>query len=333
MRLKDVAQQLGLAPSTVSRALNHPEMVAAETRIRVLQAVQKAGYQPDRIARSLRVRHTFTIGLIVSDILNPFHAELARTVEQAARQRGYTVIFGNSNEEEEQERNYLESFVSSRVAGIILAPSGKSSETLQRVINQGIPVVQVDRLAPGLETDAVLLDNQKGAALAVKHLFDLGHRRIGMIAGPQHLTSGKERLEGYRSTLLACGLAYNPELVYVADFREGGGYEGTRALLSLPDPPTALLVANSEMAAGAVRALQEANLVIGKDISLVTFDDTRWARYMLPPLTVVAQPVEEIGRTAVDVLFRRLERRTSRSTVYTLQPYLVERASTGRPAR
>lgn len=333
MRLKDVADQLGLAPSTVSRALNHPEMVAAETRIRVLEAVQKARYQPDRIARSLRIRQTSTIGLIVSDILNPFHAELARTVEQAARQRGYTVIFGNSNEEEEQERDYLETFVSSRVSGIILAPSGNSSETLRRMVDQGIVVVQVDRLTPGLEADAVLLDNSRGASLAVTHLIDLGHRRIGMIAGPQHLTTGKERLEGYKSTLLAAGLPYNPDLVYVGNFRESGGYEGTRALLSLPDPPTAILTANSEMAAGAVRALREANLVIGKDISLVTFDDTRWAQYMLPPLTVVAQPVEEIGRTAVDVLFRRLERRTSRSTIYTLQPYLIERASTGRPPR
>ncbi|MGE5482380.1 MAG: LacI family DNA-binding transcriptional regulator, partial [Bacteroidota bacterium] len=196
LSLRDVAKELGLAPSTVSRALNHPEMVSPATRARVLEAVRKSRYQPDLVARSLRIKQTSTLGLIVSDILNPFHAALARAIEEAAQRRGFTVVLGNTNEEENREQAYLDVLVASRVEGIILVPCATNSRGLQRVVEQGVPVVQVDRLTPNVSTDAVLLDNRLGARLAVEHLLSLGHRRIGFISGPQHLTTGVERLEG-----------------------------------------------------------------------------------------------------------------------------------------
>ncbi|MBE3583401.1 MAG: LacI family DNA-binding transcriptional regulator [Limnochordaceae bacterium] len=337
MKLKEVAKQLGLAPSTVSRALNHPEMVSAETRVRVEEAVRRVRYQPDRIARSLRVRQTSTIGLVVSDILNPFHAALASAIEEAAQQHGFTVILGNSNEDIQREQAYLEVLVASRVRGVILVPSGVNTKGVQWVVGQGVPLVQVDRLTPGVKTDAVLLDNQRGAALAVEHLVGLGHRRIAMIAGPPHLTTGEQRLQGYWAALERAQIRPDERWVFPGNFRESGGYNGARSLLSLPPDvrPTALITANNEMAAGAVKALGELGLALGRDVSLVTFDDARWAQYILPPLTVVAQPVEEIGQTAVDVLFRHFAGGSglpARPTVYTLQPYLVARASTRPPA-
>jgi len=305
-------------------------MVSPATRARVLEAVRKSRYQPDLVARSLRIKQTSTLGLIVSDILNPFHAALARAIEEAAQRRGFTVVLGNTNEEENREQAYLDVLVASRVEGIILVPCATNSRGLQRVVEQGVPVVQVDRLTPNVSTDAVLLDNRLGARLAVEHLVSLGHRRIGFISGPQHLTTGVERLEGYRQTLAGAGLFYDPELIHLGNFREAAGYEGTRRLLALPDPPTAILTANNEMAAGAVRALAELRQAIGSDVSLITFDDARWAQYMVPPMTVVAQPVAEIGQTAVDILFRRLDREaaSARPAVYTLQPYLIVREST-----
>lgn len=332
MTLKEIAKMLGLAPSTVSRALNHPEMVSIETRRRVERAVRQYRYRPNTIARSLRVQDSQTIGLVLSDITNPFHAELARAVETAARQRGYTVILSNSDEDEDLERLALETLLSWQVRGLILAPCGRNRSLVEESLRLGIPVVQVDRVIDGLQTDAVLVDNRAGSRMAVEHLVALGHRRIAHIAGPQRLTTGAERLEGFRQAMADAGIPEEEQLVAYGDFREEGGYRATLELFRerhSPDEwPTAIFAANNEMAAGAIRALGELGHTIPDRISFVTFDDSRWAQLMHPALTVVAQPVEEIGRAACELLLRRIESGRSGATLYTLQPTLIRRQST-----
>lgn len=328
---------LGLAPSTVSRALNHPEMVSLETRMRVERAVRQYRYRPNTIARSLRVQNSQTIGLVLSDITNPFHAELARAVEAAARERGYTVILSNSDEDEGLERLALETLLSWQVRGLILAPCGRNRSIVEESLRLGIPVVQVDRVIEGLKTDAVLVDNRAGARMAVEHLVALGHRRIAHIAGPQHLTTGAERLAGFREAMASAGIPEEEQRVVYGDFREEGGYRATLQLFresGAPEKsPTAIFAANNEMAAGAIRALSELGLSIPDRVSFVTFDDSRWAQLMRPALTVIAQPVEEMGRTACELLLRRIESGRSGATLYTLQPMLIQRHSTAPPGQ
>lgn len=337
MTIKQIARIVGLSPSTVSRALNHPEMVAAQTRVRVEEAVRKHRYRPNTIARSLRVRSSQTLGLVVSDITNPFHAELARAVETVARERGYTVLLSNSDEDERQERLALDALLSWRVRGLILAPCGRNRQLVEESLRLGVPVVQVDRVIEGVGADAVLVDNRLGARLAVQHLLELGHRRVGHIAGPPRLTTGAQRLEGFREAMGAAGVAQEHQPVAFGDFREEGGYRATLELMrrwEKPDlRPTALFVANNEMAAGAIRALSEMGLSIPADVSFVSFDDSRWARLMRPALTVVAQPVEELGRTAAELIIRRIEAGKAGTTVYMLQPALVLRESTAPPPK
>ncbi|WP_324716763.1 LacI family DNA-binding transcriptional regulator [Carboxydochorda subterranea] len=331
MTIKEIAAKLGLSASTVSRALNHPEMVAPETRVRVEAAVRRHRYRPSTIARSLRVRNSQTIGLILADITNPFHAELARAVEAIARARGFTVILSNSDEDSERERASLETLLSWRVRGLIIAPCGRNQDLLQESLRTGIPVVQVDRVIEGLEADAVLVDNRAGARMAVEHLLELGHRRVAHVAGSLHLTTGARRLEGYRQAMAAGGMAPDEAMVAVGDFREEGGYRATLELFGHSanrNLPTALFVANNEMAAGAIRALGELGLSVPEDVSFVCFDDSRWARLMRPSLTVVAQPVGDMGRTAAELLLRRIESGRQQPTTYTLQPSLVKRQST-----
>lgn len=327
---------LGLAPSTVSRALNHPELVSLETRMKVERAVRQYRYRPNTIARSLRVQNTRTLGLVVSDITNPFHAQLARAVEAVARERGYTVILSNSDEDEGMERLALETLLSWRVRGLILAPCGRNRSIVEESLRLGVPVVQVDRVVEGLDTDSVLVDNRAGARMAVEHLVGLGHRRIAHLAGPQHLTTGAERLAGFREAMLAAGIPEEEHSVVYGDFREEGGYRATLELFRRKgrpeDQPTAVFAANNEMAAGAIRALTELGLSIPDRVSFVTFDDSRWAQLMRPALTVIAQPVEEMGRTACELLLRRIESGKSGATRYTLQPVLVQRQSTAPPS-
>lgn len=326
---------LGLAPSTVSRALNHPELVSLKTRMKVERAVRQYRYRPNTIARSLRVKNSQTIGLVLSDITNPFHAELAKAVEAAARGRGYTVILSNSDEDESLERLALETLLSWRVRGLILAPCGRNRSIVEESLRLGIPVVQVDRVIEGLKADAVLVDNRAGARMAVEHLVALGHRRIAHIAGPQHLTTGAERLAGFREAMATAGIPEEDQIVVYGDFREEGGYRATLKLFQEAAGsekfPTAIFSANNEMAAGAIRALGELGLSIPDRVSFVTFDDSRWAQLMRPPLTVVAQPVDEMGRTAGELLLRRIESGRSAAMVYTLQPTLIPRQSTAPP--
>ncbi|MBI3961462.1 MAG: substrate-binding domain-containing protein [Deinococcus sp.] len=265
----------------------------------------------------------------MSDILNPFFATIAKAAEDAAVQRGFALILCNSDEDPAKEHTYLEVLYQKRVSGIMLAPTGGNDALVQQFHTGGLPVVEVDRHCSG--TIAVVLDNRAGALAATAHLLDLGHRRIATVAVPQHLSTGRERLEGYQEAFTSRGLEVPKELVRVGDSREGGGYEATRALLALRRPPTALFVANNEMTSGALRALKEAGARVPDDLALVMFDDTSWATLVDPPLTVVAQPIYHMGRRAAEQLFALIDGTLSRSTqvVERLTPTLIVRRSCG----
>lgn len=330
MTLRELGKQLNLSVSTVSRALSRPQLVSAMTRQRVLEAVAAHGYTPNAIARSLKNGRTRALGIVVSDLQNPFYASVVREVERVAASRGYNCVICNADEDARQEERALELLVSLQVAGVIHASTGANRAFLRRLQQGGLPIVDIDRASGLEEVDTVLVDNALGARMAAEHLLDLGHTRIAVVTGPQSLTTGRERLRGFRAALEARGLALAGDYTEIANFREAGGYSAVVRLLALPEPPTAFFVANNEMMAGALSALRERGLRVPEQVSLISFDDVRWARYVQPPLTVIAQPTEQIGTLAAGLLFERLSGRQE-TIHYLLKPELVRRASCAPP--
>lgn len=330
MTLTELAHELGLSPSTISRALSRPDLVAEATRQKVLMAVKAYGYTPNAIARSLRKGETRTIGVVVSDIENPFYSAVVRAVECVAANHGYSCVICNADENADKEAQALSLLNELRVSGIIHASTGTNLITLHKLQNEGLPIVDIDR-ASGLKgVDTVLVDNALGARLAATHLLELGHKRNAVITGPLHLTTGHDRLKGFQDALEAAGESLPGHYIEIGDFREASGYRATLALLELPTPPTALFVTNNEMMAGALAALRERGLRIPQDMSLISFDDVRWAKYVEPPLTIIAQPTEQLGVKAAKLLFERLQGRLEPITC-VLAPELVKRGSCAFP--
>lgn len=330
LTLVEIAEKLNLSVSTVSRALSRPDLVAEGTRQRILETVAAYEYRPNGVARSLRKGKTRTLGLIVSDIQNPFYATIVKAVEGVAAGHGYSTVVCNADESPRKEAEALHLLSEMKVAGIIHGSTGANLDILRGLNRQGLPIVDIDRVSGLTEADTVLVDNQAGARLAAEHLLALGHTRPAVITGPQHLTTGRDRLEGFRQALSSAGIALPSALVQIGDFREHSGYEAALRLLALPTPPTALFVANNEMVAGALAAVRERAVPIPQALSLISFDDVRWAKYLEPALTVIAQPTEQLGTLAAKLLFERLSGRKE-AVRRILQPTLIARGSSAPP--
>jgi DNA-binding LacI/PurR family transcriptional regulator len=330
MKFSDLARQLKVSTATVSRALSRPEKVAPETRKRVLDFVQRSGYHMNGIARSLRTQSTRTIGVIVSDIRNPFSSAVVKSVEDVARTNGYTVLICNADEDGRNEEVALELFIERQVSGVIHCSAGANLDLLRVLLQKSIPLVDLDRQS-GLENvDTVILDNRLGAALATRHLLELGHIRVAMISGPKHLSNARKRLDAFRKTLRSERIALPNEYIEFGDFREHSGRIAAERLLSLETPPTAILVANNEMMAGALLAIRQRRVKVPRDLSVIGFDDARWAQYSDPPLTVISQPTEVMGQKAAELLLGRLNGEKESTTVM-FKPELIIRGSTAAP--
>jgi len=332
IKIEDVAKLAEVSTSTVSRALTRPEMVSPLTRERVLTVANQLGYQPNKLARSLRRQKSHLLGLIVTDILAPFHATLAKGVQDAAEKHGYVVFLFNTDEQPEKEARYLRELQSHVPAGLLIVPTAKTRENLGIVGN--LTVVELDRSSGTPNVYGVLVENISSARQAVEHLISLGHKRIGMVAGTQTVTTAVERLEGYKQALVNARILIDERLIAIGDHKEEGGYQATRQLLTLPrkQRPTALFAGNSEMAAGAVLAIRDLKLSIPGDVSLISFDDTRWAQLMQPALTVVAQPAYELGYLACETLISALRRgKPTKTTTLRLGTELIVRESTAAP--
>jgi len=300
--IKDVAALAGVSAATASRVLSGNPATSAESRERVAAAVLQLDFKPNAQARALRSTHTHTIGLLVSDIRNPFFADLAHAVEQAARGAGYVTLLGNANEQTTQQDRYLDVMISQRVDGIIVAPQGDGSGSIRSLLERGIPTVFVDRRIPGIDVPSVTTDSEVGIRQAVAHLVAVGHTRIGYIAGPQDVSTGRERLDAYTRAITSAGLPLDAELIYQGDFQAESGSAGVHALLGLTAPPTAILAADSLMAVGAIATLNRLGVRLGDQVALIAFDDIEWFALLNPALSVVSHSVEDMGRIAVDLL-------------------------------
>lgn len=327
--IKHVAQRAGVAVSTVSRVLNQSGYVSPETASKVRAAVEELGFRPSLPARTLVSGETRTLALMLPDISNPFFPALARGVEDRAISRGYSVMLCNTDGDPEIEARYIRLLREKWVDGMVMTGASGSASQVKQLLQNRIPVVVIDRAVRGAEVDLVGLDNIAGARLAVEHLARLGHRAIGLIAGPKVSTS-LDRAEGYRRALRAMGLPIRREWMVTGDFRFESGYEAMKGLLNARDRPAAIFASNDLMAIGAIRAAEEAGLRVPEDLAVVGFDDIMLATLVRPALSTIRQPAYEMGAAAVDLLLDRITgQRESPPRTVAFEPELIVRQSCG----
>ncbi|MBE3559780.1 MAG: LacI family DNA-binding transcriptional regulator [Ktedonobacteraceae bacterium] len=305
--IQDVAKLAGVSISTVSRVLNGTAHVNPAVAARVRAAIEELHYQPSRAARTLQTNRSRIIGLLITDIQNPFFITLIRGVEDVAQRSGYSVILCNSDEDPVKERQYIEVLCAERVAGAIVVPTHERQGGLKLFREHNIPIVAVDRRVTGSDTDVVLVDNRRGAREGVAHLLANGYRRIGIITGPLATTTGRERLEGYRQALQEAGIEPDAQLERFGSFKEESGRQLAGELVEVEPAIDALFVANNLMTMGALEALYQRNLRVPDDIAVVGFDEMPWAALSAISLTTIIQPVYEIGSTAALRLFQRMQ--------------------------
>ena len=325
--IKDVAKAAGVSTATVSRVLaNTDAPIRPETRERVLKAVSDLHYRPNLVARSLRAQKSARIGLVVSDIRNPFFTAIGRAVEDCAYEQGYTVLMCNTDENPEKESLYLDVLHDENVAGIIFSPTqqfGARFPTYQSTIT----FVIIDRAVDTKQADMILLDNVAAAHELTTHLIENGYRKLAGLFGDAS-TTGQERSRGFHKALKDHQL--NPVAAHFIAPRIRQGFEATLDLLDQSDRPDAIFTSNSLLTAGALEAIRERKLSVPRDVALVGFDETTWGALVDPPITVIAQPTEEIGRTATELLFQRIAEPTRSPKTVILKGQLLARGSSAK---
>lgn len=303
--MQEVARRASVSVSTVSHVINETRFVRAETRDAVLSAIRQTGYVPNSVARSLTTARSQSIGLAMTVITNPYFTEVVQGIEDEVLRNGYTLLLGDSHDDPDREMRIVQDLHRRRVDGIILAPSGYPRRVLRYVREQSIPTVLVDRMASA-RFDQIGTENVESTALLVRHLVDLSHERIAMVAGLKGLATTTERISGYRLGLRRAGLDFVPELVVSGSSSAEPARRAVHGLLGLSRRPTALVIGNNYMTIGAMMALREAQLAVPDDMAVVAFDDFEWAGLFRPRLTTIAQPCREMGASAFRLLLSRL---------------------------
>jgi LacI family transcriptional regulator len=327
--IKDVAAAAQVSTATVSRVLSGSKRARPQLRQRVLAAVKTLKYHPNHLARDLRAGLRRVIGVIIPDLQNPFLTGVVRGVEDVLQRSGYSLILGNSDEQAEREQRHLAVLRGEGAAGLILVPSDAPHANYEALRNWDIPIVAADRMPRGLQVDLVCSNNREGAREATRHLIAHGYRDIAIIGGPDGVNVADDRLAGYREALVAAGITPRHSLIMHSNFRQAGGRASMLRLLDLARPPRAVFVANNLMTLGALQAIHERGMRIPEEMAVVGFDDMPWAISLRPPLTVVAQPIEEIGRVAAQLMLERLKDPGQMARQVVLSTQLIVRASCG----
>jgi len=297
-----VAARAGVSTATVARVLRDSGQVSDELTAKVRAAVRELNYVPNAVARSLSQGRTRLLGLLVPDISNPFFAELARGLEDAAVAAGHHVLVGSSDLDPERERQLAAAFESRTVDGVAITASAPDATHLRKLADTGMPIVLIDRRMPGVSAPAVLTDNRDAARRAVEYLAGLGHRDIAMISGPPAFETAAERVAGFRDGCAAAGVEVRPDRLREGYLGIEGGHKAMREILALRDRPTAVLSFNNLIAVGALGALREDGVAVPRDLSFLTFDDMSLFPYVDPPITAIAQPAYQMGTDAGRIL-------------------------------
>ncbi|RIH81291.1 HTH-type transcriptional repressor CytR [Meiothermus luteus] len=330
----DVAKRAGVAPTTAKRAINEPHLLAPATLERVRKAIEELGYEPDQVAGGLRRGRTRTLGLMVGNIIEPFFASLTRSVAREARARGYALMVADSEYDSSLELQNLRLFRGQRVSGLIIrsAFGSPNLDYLKQMQARGTYILEIDHFYPDSPFSYVMLDGRQCVFEGVRYLYELGHRRIATLGDYHPVLTPDERSRVFPEAMQAVGLSPNPAYQRVIERSEEAAYQLTLELMRLPEPPTALFSLTGSEAAGAFRALRELGLRIPQDVSLLTFDNYSWTSLVTPPLDVIEQPVEEMGRAAVEIVLDAVEHQTLDKVVRRRFPgRLIRRGSCAPP--
>lgn len=307
--LKDLAAYCNVHPSTVSRVLRGKEnlRISEKTRQKIFNASRKLKYRPNQTARTLRLKKSGTIGLIVPDISNPFFSRIARGIDILTYNAGYMLIVVNTDENQDKELHYVNELMSRGVEGLMIIPAQDEYSHIQELLNMDFPLVLIDRDFENLKANAVISNNKEASYKAVKYLCELGHKRIAALSGRRNLYSIKKRLQGYREAVKDFNLDKNPDLIAGDGHTIEDGYNATMDLLNLENPPTALVFSGNLISVGALTAIQEKGLKVPQDISIIGFTDSLYSEFLSTPLCTISHPLQEIGKKALNLLFKHMK--------------------------
>lgn len=327
---KDIAKQAGVSQATVSRVLNNFQNVKDETRDKVKEIIKKHGYQPNKLARSMVVRKTKNIGLILADITNPFYSELSKSIIDRANALEYSVLLCNTEDNPQALERNLDGLLQKRVDGIIFASVPTENARVEQLVKSGFPCLMCNRHLSYSKNNFVVSDNKKGAYLAIKHLIELGHERICYISGSADSSNTQERIIGYKRALKESGIPYDDSLIFQGGFKKNFAYQVTKKIISKEFLFTAIFCSNDIMALGTIDAILEAGYRIPEDIALVGYDDINFASHRLIGLTTVAARIVEMGIKAVDFIIQLIENGSSNLLIQEyLEPELKIRKTCG----
>lgn len=326
--IKDVAKKADVSYATVSRALNGKYGVNEKTRAKILAVAQAMGYTPNAIARGLVKNQTYTIGLIIPDITNPFYPEVARGVEDQAKASGYSVFLCNTNYEKQREADHLNLLLEKRVDGIIMAPiSNHAADRLEEADNR-IPVVYVTQRVTGKSSSFVVIDDERGGFIATKYLIEQGYKTIGYIGPDETGNDSGERLAGFRAAFKKFGMSVQSHYVRIADFKRETGYNAIAVMIEKGNYPQAVFAGNDLLAIGVIQGIKEKGMSVPRDIAVIGFDNIPLASFPEIRLTTIHQPKYEMGQMAADILLEKIEKRTTgQPRRVILEPELIVRSS------
>jgi len=327
--MADVAREAGVSLQTVSRAINNKGEINEETRKGILEISNRMGFRPSGVARSLATKRTTTIGLVVTDITNPFFSGIARGIEDIAYSHSYNIFLCNTGEDVAREETALDSLLEKEVDGLILCSSRLEQANLEKRIKEFRYVVLINRNLdqPINGVATITIDDALGAEMAVSHFVSRGHKKIALLAGPQKSWSGKNRLQGYQASLKKHGLEYDPEIILYCDPDTQCGYQTTSQLLIKRSDVTAIIAYNDLVAVGALQACHELMRTVPDEIAIIGFDDIPLASYVTPPLSTIRIPKQEIGSAAMRTLIDAMETEEITSSKIIYKPELVLRSS------
>jgi LacI family transcriptional regulator len=329
---RDLAEITGLSQTTVSRALRGDRRVAEETCVRVLDAARRLGYVPNAAARTLNTGRTGTIAVVIADFTNPFYPELVEFLHDELTRNGYRMVLLNERTEARGDQGLRPLLQGHAVDGMLFASATLGSRSVELLSSANVPTVLLNRDVEAKNVDAVIADNEGGAALAADHLVDLGHTNIAVVMGPLNASTAKSRLSGFRTRLKQRGVQLTPSFVRSDEFSHQAGYQGALALLEADTPPTAIFCGNDAIAFGVLDAARRLGVRVPEELSVVGFDDVAMAGWEAFRLTTVRQPLAQMGKEAVRILVDRLEGVGGPQARRVFPTHLVQRATTGAAA-
>jgi LacI family transcriptional regulator len=327
--IKDIARVANLSPSTISRALNNHPRISQETKKKIQKLSKKMGYTPNLFARGLVKKKTYLIGLLVYDFCNPFYAELTRSIQDTAKEFGYWVIQASTDDDQEKADSLINSMIKLGVEGIIFASCTLHDKSVGRLVDDGFPVVLLNRKLKQDKGDYVVLDNTYGAYLLVNHLIHLGYKRVGMIGGPRNVSTSADRYRGYIKALKEKGLEVDEDLVRHGYFSQDTGFKFAKMMMGMLTPPEAIFCGDDTIALGSMKAMSEIGVQVPDDVAIVGFDDSEISSHPLIQLTTVSQNVQEMGRLGAKIMVERIEGKLKSPQKILLEPHLIIRQSCG----